>query len=163
MVKLIISLILMTGAVHHVQPDINETLKRRTEKALQSECKCGNFSYQSIGKNEGTELFRLFSDSIYVGYLAFTSSMGRAEKFEYIIYYNPNIEVVLVSIINYHSNRGTGVTSKRWLRQFAGNKGERLTYGKDVQAISGATFSATSLTNDVPRVTRWVKSVTKGD
>jgi hypothetical protein len=163
MVKLIIGLILISGAVHHVQPDINETLKRRSEKALLSVCKSGNFSYQPIAKNEEAELFRLFSDSVFAGYLTFTNSMGRAEKFDYIILYNAEIEVVLVSIINYHSTRGTGVTSKRWLRQFNGNKGEDLTYGRDVQAISGATYSATSLTNDIPMVTRWVKSVANDD
>jgi hypothetical protein len=82
--------------------------------------------------------------------------MGRSEKFEYLVLYTPDIVVQRVSILQYSSSRGTGVTSKRWLKQFIGNKGEVLTYGKDVQAISGATFSAQSLTHDIPELSRWV-------
>lgn len=153
---LILTWILLAGAVQHEQPCFDETLKRRAEKVLISEFGADVVHYELIAKNAKTLLFALYADSLQNGYIAITSSMGRSEKFEYLVLYTPDIVVQRVSILQYSSSRGTGVTSKRWLKQFIGNKGEVLTYGKDVQAISGATFSAQSLTHDIPELSRWV-------
>ncbi|HOO84380.1 MAG TPA: FMN-binding protein [Prolixibacteraceae bacterium] len=153
---LILTWILIAGAVQQEQPCFDETLKRRAEKALISECGANVVHYELIAENARTLLFTLYADSLQCGYVAITSSMGRSEKFEYLVMYSNDVAVQRISILQYRSSRGTGITSKRWLKQFVGNKGEVLTYGKDVQAISGATFSAQSLTHDIPILSKWV-------
>jgi len=159
MLTLFLTLFLLQGIVADKSFDMSETSKRRTEKVLKPIFKTDVFTYLPISSDEYNVLYKLYADSLFSGYLVLTSSLGRAERFEYFILLSPKIEVQKVNIIQYHSTRGTGVTSKRWLKQFEGNRGETLRYGKDVQAISGATFSATSITKDVPRVTRWVNKV----
>jgi Na+-translocating ferredoxin:NAD+ oxidoreductase RnfG subunit len=148
--------ILVAGAVQQEQPSFNEKLKRRAEVVIVAECGTDAIHFELIAQNTNALLFKLFADSHQAGYVAISSSMGRSERFEYLVLYSNDFAVQLVSILQYHSSRGTGVTSKRWLKQFIGNKGEGLTYGKDVQAISGATFSAQSLTTDIPELSRWV-------
>lgn len=153
---LIITWILYAGAVQQEQPCFDETLKRRTEKVLINEFKTNAVHFELKAENSKTLLFTLYADSMHCGYIAITSSIGRSEKFEYLVLYSTDIAVQRISILQYRSTHGTGISSRRWLKQFIGNKGELLTYGKDVQAISGATFSAQSLTHDIPVLSRWV-------
>ena len=83
-------------------------------------------------------------------YVLFTSAKGRFEYFDYAMIVSQGGEVEQVKIIAYRSEHGSEVTSKKWLQQFVGFKGEKLEYGKDIHAISGATKSASSLTRDIP-------------
>ncbi len=83
-------------------------------------------------------------------YVLFTSTKGRFEYFDYAMIVSQGGEVEQVKIMAYRSEHGSEVTSKKWLQQFVGFKGEKLEYGKDIQAISGATKSASSLTRDIP-------------
>ena len=61
-----------------------------------------------------------------------------------------NIEIKRVEILTYNATYGHQITSKNWLKQFLGFNGKQtLKYGKDIQAISGATISAKSITEDI--------------
>ena len=83
-------------------------------------------------------------------YILFTSTKGRFEYFDYAVALTEEGKVGTVKVVKYRSEHGSEVTSKKWLSQFMGYSGEKLEYGKDIQAISGATKSASSLTNDIP-------------
>ena len=54
-------------------------------------------------------------------------------------------------ILVYRSTHGAAVCSKKWLKQFNGYSGGKLELGKDIDSVSGATISATSLVKDVER------------
>lgn len=155
---LLLSIILFTAiSASDVQPDIDPALQRRAEKVLEKEFDKSSFSYTALASDEHKKLYLLESDGKQLGLIVFASSKGRFERFTYLVVYNFEIEVQKVKILAYHSTHGTGVTSRRWLRQFEGNSGETLRYGHDIQAISGATYSATSLTEDIPALSQWVK------
>ena len=139
--------------------EIPETIARRTEKALKPIFKTETFNYELIEELEFTSLYKLNADSEFVGYLVYTSSKGRFERFQYMLLFSKDVEIIKVKILQYNSTRGTGVTSKRWLKQFNGNKGEELIYGKDIQAITGSTYSATSITHDIPLIVQWVQEL----
>ncbi|MFA9389419.1 MAG: FMN-binding protein [Prolixibacteraceae bacterium] len=139
------------------QNHIPKTLEKGIEKELEAYFNADNFDLKWLNAVDPSSLYRLEVDSIFQGFVLLTSSMGRFEEFQYMILYNSDVVVQKVKILQYKSSHGNGVTSKRWLKQFIGQNGETLKYGKDIQAISGATYSATSLTNDVPAITRWVK------
>ena len=94
-------------------------------------------------------------------YVLFTSAKGRFEYFDYAMIINQGGEVEQVTIIAYRSEHGSEVTSKKWLQQFVGFKGEKLEYGKDIQAISGATKSASSLTRDIPLALKILRNSVK--
>ncbi len=157
MIRLAIILLLLSPAYTFSQPDINSRLLKRCEKALRKELDQKSFNYHLIDTTSDRKLYKLLSDNNEPGYIVFTRSKGRTEYFDYMILYNNKLRVQKIKILQYNSSYGTAVASKRWLKQFEGNNGEALEYEKDIDAISGATYSATSITNDVPLVTRWVQ------
>ncbi len=73
----------------------------------------------------------------------------RYEHFDYLLILNKDLSVRKVKILVYEGEYGYEVGSKLWLKQFIGYKGGRLEYGRDIQAISGATVSAQSITDDI--------------
>ena len=86
-----------------------------------------------------------------LGYLLTTSSKGRYDYFDYVVAYAPDFSVLGLSILVYRSSHGAAICQKGWLRQFEGYAGEELTLGKEIDAVAGATISATSIVMDMKR------------
>jgi len=120
-----------------------------------------NVEYDKINLVESglknLEIFLLRNGEDSLGYLVLTSSMGRYESFDYMIVYNPVMKVKEIDILNYTSSHGGEVASQKWLKQFVGYEGNHLKYGSDIDAITGATYSATSLVKDVESITIFMK------
>jgi hypothetical protein len=85
------------------------------------------------------------------GYLLSTSAMGRYDYFDYLLAFNPDLSVLGLTITTYRSPHGAAICQKKWLSQFKGYSGEELRLGKEIDAVSGATISATSLLKDLRR------------
>jgi hypothetical protein len=101
--------------------------------------------------------FRLSDDSSLLGYLVVSAAKGRFDHFEFMMVYTNDFEVVEIRILVYRSEYGSQVASRGWLKQFYGFPPEKpYIYGYDVDALSGATFSAKSLTVQVNRINRMV-------
>ena len=92
----------------------------------------------------------LGNDEFY--YAVFTQAMGRFDLFDYMVLINKQFTVMEVVVLQYRSEHGFEIASKKWLKQFAGYDGRELKYGKDISAISGATISASSLTKNIPEL-----------
>ena len=121
----------------------------------------------------GSEIFSIQSDDFVLGYVYVTRvnscRMGGcsimpgngAIEFEYFDYYfmtDSSGEVLTVKIFNYQATHGHQVMSKGWLKQFIGcNGSQNLIYGKDIQAISGATVSAKTLIDDIKNAEEQIK------
>ncbi len=73
----------------------------------------------------------------------------RYEHFDYMLILNKDLSVKKVKILVYDGEYGYEVGSKLWLKQFIGYSGGNLEYGRDIQALSGATISAQSITDDI--------------
>lgn len=85
---------------------------------------------------------------------------GDSEFFDYYILFNTNCSIRSVRIYNYQATHGHEVTSKSWLTQFKGYKGEKeLTVNKNVDAISGATISVYAITADVEHKTSLLRQI----
>lgn len=89
-----------------------------------------------------------------LGIVVLTSVRGRHDWFEFFIIYNPELDIQLIKVLVYRSEYGSEITAKRWLSQFYKKQKDSLKYGSDIQAISGATFSAMALTNNVNRINK---------
>lgn len=75
------------------------------------------------------------------------------EYFDYMLFTNTQGTVLWVKIFNYKATQGHEVMSRGWLNQFKGvHSGSSLEFGRDIESISGATVSATALTNDIQNV-----------
>lgn len=123
----------------------------------------------------GSEFFSIQSDTFVLGYIfvsrvnscrmggcSITPDAGAIE-FEYFDYYlvtDPTGKVLKVKVFNYQATHGHQVMSKGWLKQFIGFDGtQNLVYGKDIQAISGATVSAKSIIEDIKNAEAQIKSM----
>ena len=124
---------------------------------------------------EGNELHRLDDSESTIGFLLLRRGFGckiggcggvgeqgegqicsaegvAYEYFDYIILFDSDLTIVKMAVVDYPGDYGYEITSKGWLKQFIGYNGTTLRYGKEVDAISGATISANSLTEDVVNV-----------
>ena len=82
------------------------------------------------------------------------------EFFEYYMILDSNYAVKHVEILNYNATHGYEIASKNWLKQFLGYQGnQQMDYGTDIQAISGATISANSITKDIRKVVDQLKNI----
>lgn len=83
-----------------------------------------------------------------------------SEYFDYFILFDSTGKILSIQIFNYEATHGHEITLKSWLSQFVGYNGTRnLTFGKDIDAISGATVSANSITNDIVDKTGKLRSL----
>lgn len=86
-----------------------------------------------------------------LGYLLSTRAMGRVDYFDYLLAFAPDLSVLDLTVTVYRSSHGAAICQKKWLSQFKGYTGEELHLGREIDAISGATISATSLLQDLKR------------
>lgn len=100
---------------------------------------------------EGDLLFEIIDDKKNRGYVLSTEAKGRYDYFDYSVYYSENLHVKGLIVTIYRSNHGAAICQRKWLSQFKGYDGEELRLGKEIDAISGATFSAESMVEDIQR------------
>ncbi len=83
----------------------------------------------------------------------------RYENFDYMVILNADLSIKKVKVLVYEGEYGYEIASKLWLKQFIGYFGGDLKYGTDIQAISGATVSAQSITDDIQLLVQSVKEL----
>ena len=133
----------------------NDELLAKAEKAAVKiiDSELHNLSKLDDFGREKDCLYSFQDDEGVENFLVTTSSMGRLEEFDYMVIFDKSYKVVSVRVLVYRSMYGGQIMNNRWLRQFEGLiPGIQLTYTEDVQAISGATFSAESITKDINRL-----------
>ncbi len=75
------------------------------------------------------------------------------EYFDYFMIIDTTGSVRVATIYNYEATRGHEVMNPGWLKQFKGHKyNDELSYGSDIDAISGATVSAKAFIEEVKAV-----------
>ena len=98
------------------------------------------------------QTYRVVDADSLLGFAHFGSGMGRYESFEFVVLYDATRIIRQVEVLVYRSDHGFEIMNKRWLAQFSGKTGCGLLYGKDIDAISGATLSGTSLVNSIAAI-----------
>jgi len=109
--------------------------------------------------NEGDCVYLIERDDNTLGYLLSTRAKGRFDYFDYIVLYSSELSVNGIAVIVYRSINGGGICQKKWLSQFQGYSGKEIALGKDIDAISGSTISATSMVKDIQRCQRLMISL----
>lgn len=108
-------------------------------------------------KIDETNFFKIKNEEKITGYYYLGQAFGKADYFDFIVIFDKDLIVSKVKVLVYREDHGSEVGSKRWLNQFNGKKTtENLTYQKDIAAISGATISAKSITNEVNKLLKTV-------
>lgn len=88
------------------------------------------------------------------------SQSASSEYFDYFMLFDKNLSVQLVKVYNYQATHGHEITARGWLKQFIGFDGnEKMTVGKNIDAVSGATISVNAITDDITDKTELLKNL----
>jgi len=80
------------------------------------------------------------------------------EYFDYFVILDTSLNIKKVNVNNYQATHGQEICSKSWLKQFISKNSEStIKYGKNIDAISGATVSANNMVIDIKNKLRLLK------
>lgn len=103
-------------------------------------------------------LYRLTSKGALLGYLYLGEAPSMKNVFDYIVMFDKDLSIKKSKVLIYREDFGRQIGSQRWLKQFIGlTPQDEVVYGKNVDAISGATISAKSMTNEVKDLLHGIK------
>lgn len=98
-------------------------------------------------------LFKIHNDAKFIGYLYLGEAPSMKRKFDYIVMFNTDLTIRKSKVLIYREEHGRQIGSQRWLKQFIGlSIADKPIYGVDIDAISGATISASSMTKAIANV-----------
>lgn len=163
-----LTFLVVSGAT--LLPEKPASYWKKAEKNLERIYKSPDITRKSVELNEkelsginsqfvNNGIYHLLNGKEFVGFMVLTSSMGRFEPFDYMVVYNTDMSVKEIDVLNYTSPHGGEVASQKWLKQFVGYNGKHLKYGSDIDAITGATYSASSLVKDIGTITNYMKKI----
>lgn len=109
-----------------------------------------------IDQNTGTskvQSFKIMGNNVLLGYAYVAEAPSMKRVFDYIVLFNPDLSIKKAKVLIYREDHGRQIGSQRWLQQFIGmNVNDTPNYGENIDAISGATISAKSMTKAVGKV-----------
>ena len=109
-------------------------------------------------------LFKIIDQSKLIGYGYLGEAASMKRKFDYIVLFNPELSIVKAKVLIYREDHGRQIGSQRWLKQFIGlAPTNELIYGENIDAISGATISASSMTKAVDALLHDLKEIKSKD
>lgn len=92
-------------------------------------------------------LFEIRQNEKLIGYFYVGKAPSKTDQFDYMVTFDAELNVRKAKVLIYREDYGNEIGSKRWLKQFIGKSSDdNLKYGQNVDAISGATISANSMT-----------------
>ena len=156
---LIFVIILLTG----FSEDIPRSWEKAGEKAVSKHFKADGIQMKrrfletaTDRPSPGIVMFELYIKDELIGYTVMTAAKGRYDYFDYLVIYDPGLVILNIQVFEYRSDHGYEICNKKWLNQFEGKRGCDLNYGKEIDAISGATYSAFSITEDLSILCRFL-------
>jgi|SRR5690554_1424420 len=143
-------------------------LKIKIDKVLEKEYQSDNLTFEAVEISQSTEknsvsklsnnLFKVNSAGKFVGYIYASQAPSQDEVFDYLVVFNPKLEIAKAKVLIYREQHGRQIGSVRWLNQFEGMTVEdNLSLGKNIDGISGATISANSMTVAVSNLLSSIK------
>lgn len=100
--------------------------------------------------NSDGKWFAIRENSNNLGWLLADKTWGRYHEFEFAIVFDTNLRISDVFVLSYPASYGTAVTGRKWLKSFRGFSPDSIpVYGQEIDALSGATFSGTNLSESV--------------
>lgn len=109
----------------------------------------------------GDHLFKVLKeDTSVVGYIYVGKAPSMKKVFDYVILFNTDLRIKKSKVLIYREDYGLQIGSQRWLKQFIGLTIEdNVTYGENIDAIAGATISASSMTRATNAVLQSLKKL----
>lgn len=133
----------------------SDVVEKKVKKTIHKYLQLEFFDYHAVTAIPALGLkddhvFKIMKGHQKVGYFSLNQSMGQYDNFDYLVVFDDNLEIVAVKIITYREDYGYEISSKWWLSQFIGKKaGKDMKYKENIDALSGATISAESITESL--------------
>jgi len=168
--KQVAVILLMTVIFYSfIQNKRSTRLQKKIKDAIINTYEIEDFELQpilisaEINKNTPIELRK---DNLFIikkgskkhGYVYIGKSSSMKNLFDYIVLFNNNLTIKKSKVLIYREDYGKQIGSQRWLKQFIGLSIDNvLIYGENIDAISGATISASSMTRAINNILKSVK------
>jgi len=102
--------------------------------------------------------FEIINQDVLLGYAYVSKAPSKTDSFDYLILFDKDLVIMNSKVLAYREDYGGEIGSKRWLKQFNGKTtSDKLIYGDNIAAISGATISVKSMTNAINNVLKSIK------
>jgi len=100
--------------------------------------------------NGGTvNVTEVFGKGSLLGWIVERWAMGRYEPFRFAVAVDTSLAVAGMTVLEYRSMYGGEIQDASFLRQFYGlSDPEQIALGKGIDGVSGASFSARSITDE---------------
>ncbi len=107
---------------------------------------------------ESVALWQVVKDGRVTAYAIMDDVLGKQMPITFFVLFDKTGNITACRVLKYRERYGSGVRSKRWLRQFnSKNTSSGFTLGKDIDGISGATISSLSMSKGIEKLTRLIK------
>lgn len=126
-----------------------------TEDFVLEELVLGKEIMAITGSINTEHIYAIRQSGSTLGFLYLSSAKGRYDYFDFLVLYDTKLIIKTVEILVYREDHGYEVSNRSWLAQFQGSSGCDTNYGKEIDALSGATYSAVHLTEEIGRMC-WV-------
>lgn len=94
------------------------------------------------------ELYELETAGNRLGFAYIGEANSMKDVFDYLIVFDKDLRIIKSKVLIYREQHGQQIGSARWLKQFIGmSTSDTPQLGKNIQGISGATISVTSMTD----------------
>lgn len=113
-------------------------------------------SFPFAGVIQG-QVYEVFVNNEKKALSFYNSAKGRYDKFYFVVVYNLDLSIIRLRVLEYNEMYGGEITRPKWLKKFEGyHASKNLQYGKDIDAITGATLSAIALIEVVNRCSEFL-------
>lgn len=94
------------------------------------------------------QLYELEIEGNRLGFAYIGEANSMKDVFDYLIVFDKDLRIIKSKVLIYREQHGQQIGSTRWLKQFVGmSTTDTPQLGKNIQGISGATISVTSMTD----------------
>lgn len=140
---------------------IPKNVQKKMDKEVEKVFDTANYSLVPIAVSKAVSdllptkitadnFFQIKQDKTLLGYAFVDQAPSKTAQFDYLVVFNPNLEIIHAKVLIYREEYGGEIGSKRWLEQFTGKTGkDRVSHETNIDGISGATISVRSMTNSM--------------
>ena len=144
-------------------PQLPEKLQKKVDAAIAFAYGTESFSLSGISNDEippKDYVFEIKTDKDLLGYAYVGQANSMKRVFDYVVFVNKDFSVKKAKVLIYREDHGRQIGAQRWLKQFIGlSATKKPVYGENVDAISGATISAKSMTIAVKDVLETIETL----
>lgn len=104
-------------------------------------------------------MWRITRADTLAGFALLDNVSGKMMPITFLVIFDHKNTILSSTVIKYRESHGHEVTNTSWLAQFRGKESRSpMQVGHDIDAISGATISANSVTKGIRKLTLWLSN-----